>query len=203
MRATVEACRRIGIGTLTLFAFSSENWRRPKDEVGALMELFIKALDKEVDELHANGVRIRFVGDLNPFSDTLRTRMAAASARTQGNTALTTNVCVNYGGRWDIAQAARRAAVAVSCGELQAADIDEKTLAPYFCLAGQPPVDMLIRTGGEQRISNFLLWQIAYAELIFSDTLWPDFDEACLRSALDDYAGRQRRFGMTTAQVSV
>ncbi|HET6632085.1 MAG TPA: polyprenyl diphosphate synthase [Rhodanobacteraceae bacterium] len=202
VRATIEACIRLGVGTLTLFAFSSENWRRPKDEVGALMELFVKALDREVDELHRNGVRIRFVGDLALFEEPLRMRMAAASARTRNNGALVVNVCVNYGGRWDIAQAARRAAVAVSLGELPPSAISEQTLEPYLCLADQPPVDLFIRTGGERRISNFLLWQLAYAELYFTDTLWPDFDGACLQAALEDFTGRQRRYGMTPAQLT-
>jgi undecaprenyl diphosphate synthase len=166
------------------------------------MELFVKALDKEVDELHGYGVRIRFVGDLAPFSEALRTRMAAASKKTRGNDKLTTNVCVNYGGRWDIAQAARRAAVASSNGELAPANINEDTLAGFMCLVGQPPPDLLIRTGGERRISNFLLWQIAYTELYFTDTLWPDFGAEDMRLALEDYAGRQRRYGKTGAQVA-
>lgn len=201
VRATVETCLREGVRTLTLFAFSSENWQRPKDEVGGLMELFVKALDKEVDELHEHGVRLRFVGDLAAFPEPLRQRMAAATARTAGNDALVVNVCVNYGGRWDIAQAARRVAVAVTNGELIATAIDESTLAPYLCLAGQPPPDLLIRTGGERRISNFLLWQIAYTELYFTDTLWPDFGADDMRLALQDYAGRQRRYGKTAAQA--
>lgn len=202
VRAAVEFCLRNGIATLTLFAFSSENWKRPRDEVGALMELFVQALDKEVEELHGYGVRIRFVGDLEPFSETLRKRMASASSRTQENRALVANMCLNYGGRWDIAQAARRASVAVSRGELGSSDINESTLAPFMCLAGQPATDLLIRTGGEKRISNFLLWQLAYTELYFTDTLWPDFNQDCMQAAIDDYAGRQRRFGKTPAQVA-
>lgn len=202
VRATVEACLREGVGTLTLFAFSSENWQRPQDEVGGLMELFVKALDKEVDELHGHGVRLRFVGDLAAFPEALRKRMAAATARTAGNGALVVNICVNYGGRWDIAQAARRAAVAAVNGELDPTAIDEATLAPFLCLAGQEPPDLLIRTGGERRISNFLLWQVAYTELHFTDTLWPDFGADDLRLALHDYAGRQRRYGKTAAQAA-
>ncbi len=203
LRATVEFCLRQGIAHLTLFAFSSENWKRPEDEVGALMELFLNALDKEVDELHGYGVRIRFVGELSAFSEALRMRMAAASKKTADNDKLIANICVNYGGRWDIAQAARRAAISVANGEMQASEINEQSLARFTCLGGQPPPDLLIRTGGEHRISNFLLWQIAYTELYFTDTLWPDFDAACMRDALDDFARRQRRYGQTPEQAAL
>ena len=202
VREAVEFCLRRHVEALTLFAFSSENWRRPDDEVGALMELFLRALDREVEELHGNGVRVRFVGELAAFAEGIRTRMHAAMEKTRGNTALALNVCVNYGGRWDIVQAARRAALAVRNGELDAEALDEANIAPYFCLADSPPVDLLIRTGGERRISNFLLWQVAYAELYFTDTLWPDVDQAELERALEDYAGRERRFGLTGAQVA-
>ncbi|MGB8636208.1 MAG: polyprenyl diphosphate synthase [Rhodanobacteraceae bacterium] len=201
LRATVEFCLRQGIAHLTLFAFSSENWKRPDEEVGALMELFLTALDKEVDELHGYGVRIRFVGDLSAFSEPLRMRMAAASKKTESNDKLIANICVNYGGRWDIAQAARRVAISAANGELEALDIDEENLARFMCLGSQPPPDLMIRTGGEHRISNFLLWQIAYTELYFTDTLWPDFDAACMREALDDFARRQRRYGQTPEQA--
>ncbi|HXO99671.1 MAG TPA: polyprenyl diphosphate synthase [Luteibacter sp.] len=202
VREAVEFCLRRGIASLTLFAFSSENWQRPATEVSALMELFLKAIDKEVDELHGNGVRVRFVGDLDGFAPELRARMLGAMERTEGNTALNLNVAVNYGGRWDIAHAARLAAEAVARGELAAADIDEARLHGYTCLADQPPLDLFIRTGGERRVSNFLLWQIAYAELYFTDTLWPDVDQACLDEALDDYARRERRYGRTGEQVA-
>ncbi len=202
LRATVEFCLRRGIGSLTLFAFSSENWKRPAGEVGALMQLFLKALDNEVDELHSHGVRIEFIGDLSAFSPELRERMHKAMRKTAGNEALRANVAVNYGGHWDIAQAARAVATAAARGELDPATVDERTLAPYFCLAGQPPVDLLLRTGGELRISNFLLWQVAYAELVFIETLWPDVDADVLARALDEYARRERRFGMTAAQVA-
>ena len=195
VRAVVEYCLRHGVGVLTLFAFSSENWKRPDAEVGALMDLFLKALDKEIDELHKNEVRVRFVGELSSFSDALRTRMHAATMRTAGNKRLTLNVCVSYGGRWDIAQAARRVAEAAANGELDPAAIDERTLGDYFCLADVAPPDLFIRTGGEHRISNFLLWQLAYTELYFTDTLWPDMSAAELDRALDDYAHRERRFG--------
>jgi undecaprenyl diphosphate synthase len=202
VRATIESCLRHGIPALTLFAFSSENWRRPAGEVGALMELFLRALDREVGELHGNGVRIRFIGELAAFAAALRERMQAATAKTAGNGKLALNIAVNYGGRWDIANAAKQAALAVQRGELDAIALDEQALARFFCLADLPPVDLFIRTGGEQRISNFLLWQLAYSELFFSDVLWPDFDEACLRRALEDFAGRERRFGKTGAQVA-
>jgi len=202
VRSAIEFCLRRGIEALTLFAFSSENWARPQDEVSALMELFLKALDREVNELHGYGVRIRFIGELAAFAPALRERMQAAMAKTQGNTKLALNIAVNYGGRWDIAHAAQRAIEAVQRGELAAAQLDEKTLASYFALADLPPLDLFIRTGGEKRVSNFLLWQLAYAELYFSDVLWPDFDAACFDAAIADYAARERRYGKTGEQVS-
>jgi undecaprenyl diphosphate synthase len=199
VRSSIEFCLKNGIGALTLFAFSSENWQRPPAEVSALMELFLKALDREVAELHGNGVRIRFIGELNAFAKPLRERMLAAMQKTRANDKLALNVAVNYGGRWDIANAARLAARDVAAGKVEADAIDEKTLAPYFQLSDLPPVDLFIRTSGEQRISNFLLWQLAYAELYFCDTLWPDFDQASLQLAVDSFAGRERRFGKTEA----
>jgi undecaprenyl diphosphate synthase len=202
VRQTIEHCLRRGIGALTVFAFSSENWQRPDTEISALMSLFVKALDKEIDELHENGVRVRFIGDLSRFDPPLRKRMQAAQERTASNTALRVNVAVNYGGHWDITQAARALAEAVQQNKLEPADIDIGQLGAHVCLANLPPPDLFIRTGGERRISNFLLWQLAYTELYFTDTLWPDFDAACLDAALDDFAGRQRRFGRTGAQVT-
>jgi len=202
VRAAIEFCLRRGIAALTLFAFSSENWQRPKDEVGALMELFLKALDREVDELHGYGVRIRFIGELSAFAPALRERMHAAMAKTSGNEKLALNIAVNYGGRWDIANAAKQAALALQNGEIAPDALDEKTIARYSCLADLPPVDLFIRTGGERRISNFLLWQTAYSELYFSDVLWPDFDHACLEQALQEFARRERRYGKTSAQVA-
>ena len=202
VREVIEACLREGVQALTLFAFSSENWQRPADEVGALMGLFIRALDKEVDELHGHGVRLHFVGDLEAFDAPLRQRMQAAVAHTAGNDRLHVSVAVNYGGRWDIVQACRQAAAAAVRGDLRAAQIDEAQLAQWMTLAELPPLDLLIRTGGEYRISNFLLWQAAYAELYFTDTLWPDFDQACLRRAIEDYARRERRYGRTGEQVA-
>jgi undecaprenyl diphosphate synthase len=202
VRDVIEGCVRQGVEALTLFAFSSENWQRPEDEVSALMGLFLRALDKEVDELHAQGVRLRFIGDLAGFGDELRQRMERAMARTAQNTRLQLNIAVNYGGRWDIVQAARQAALAIGRGELAVEALDEAMLGRWMSLAELPPLDLFIRTGGEQRISNFLLWQAAYAELYFTDTLWPDFDQACLARAIDDYARRERRYGRTSEQVA-
>lgn len=202
VREVIEACLREGVPVLTLFAFSSENWQRPQDEVSALMNLFLRALDKEVEELHGHGVRLRFIGDLESFDEPLRQRMHAAMAHTAGNLALQLNVAVSYGGRWDIVQACRHAAKAVGQGELRADEIDETRLGRWMSLADLPPLDLFIRTGGERRISNFLLWQVAYAELYFTDTLWPDFDQACLREAIADYASRERRYGRTSAQLA-
>jgi undecaprenyl diphosphate synthase len=202
VREVVEGCLRQGVEALTLFAFSSENWRRPDEEVGALMELFLRALDKEVDELHEQGVRLRFIGDLTAFNADLRQRMELAMARTADNLKLALNVAVNYGGRWDIVHAARQAAIAVAQGELRVEDIDEAQLGRWTSLAELPPLDLFIRTGGEVRVSNFLLWQLAYAELYFTDTLWPDFDQACLARAIEDFARRERRYGKTGEQVA-
>ncbi|MGN6281298.1 polyprenyl diphosphate synthase [Frateuria sp.] len=202
VREVVEGCLRQGVEALTLFAFSSENWRRPDEEVGALMELFLRALDKEVDELHEQGVRLRFIGDLSAFNAELRKRMELAMARTAGNLKLALNIAVNYGGRWDIVHAARQAAIAVAQGELRVEDMDEARLGGYTSLAELPPLDLFIRTGGEVRVSNFLLWQIAYAELYFTDTLWPDFDQACLARAIEDFDRRERRYGKTGEQVA-
>jgi undecaprenyl diphosphate synthase len=201
VRAAVEFCRRRGVEALTLFAFSSENWKRPDEEVGALMQLFLKALDREVDDLHGNGVRVSFVGELSAFAPELSSRMRAAMAKTATNTELRLNIAVNYGGRWDIAQAARAVAESAVRGDLDPAAIDETRLAPYLCLGDQPPVDLFIRTGGETRISNFLLWQVAYAELYFTEALWPDVDAVALDAALAEYARRERRHGLTSAQV--
>jgi len=201
VRAAIEFCLRRGVEALTLFAFSSENWNRPQSEVGALMQLFLKALDREVDELHENGVGIAFVGDLSAFQHELRERMHGAMRKTGANEKLKLNIAVNYGGRWDIADAARRVALEVAAGRMRAENISEQTLAPFFCLADLPPVDLFIRTGGEQRISNFLLWQVAYAELYFTEALWPDVDADVLAGALAEFARRERRYGLTSGQV--
>ncbi|MEI2790866.1 MAG: polyprenyl diphosphate synthase [Steroidobacteraceae bacterium] len=201
VRATVEGCARRGVEALTIFAFSSENWQRPQDEVTRLMELFVESIDKEVDELHRNGIRIRFIGELTRLRAGLAAKMAVAEARTAANRRMTLFIAVSYGGRWDIVEAARRLAARAVTGEIAPAAIDEALFADQLQLAGAPEPDLFIRTGGEQRISNFLLWNLAYSELYFCDTLWPDFDDAALDAALRFYASRQRRFGLTNAQA--
>jgi len=199
---TIDRCLELGIPVLTLFAFSSENWGRPEDEVEALMKLFLHALDREVDELHRRGVRVRFIGDRSRFSPSLLARMQQAETRTGGNSSMTLAIAASYGGRQDIAQAARALAAEVAAGRLQPEQIDEDLLGRHVALADLPPPDLFIRTGGDTRISNFLLWQLAYSELWFTDVLWPDFDAAHLQQALDAYAGRERRYGLTSAQVA-
>ncbi len=198
----IDFCIERGVQALTLFAFSSENWGRPQDEVGALMKLFLNALDREVEELDRRGVRIRFIGERERFSDGIRERMAAAEAQTAGNARLHLVIAASYGGRQDIAQAARALAADVAAGRLRAEDIDEAAMASKMSLADLPPPDLFIRTGGDHRISNFLLWQLAYTELWFTDLLWPELDATTLQHALDDFAGRERRFGLTSAQVA-
>ena len=202
VRATVEGCARRGVEALTIFAFSSENWQRPQDEVTRLMELFVESIDREVDELHRNGICVRFIGDLSRLRAELGAKIAAAEARTAANRRMTLFIAVSYGGRWDIVEAARRLAARVLAGEIKAEAIDETLFADQLQLAGAPEPDLFIRTGGEQRISNFLLWNLAYSELYFCDTLWPDFDDAALDAALRFYASRQRRFGLTDTQAS-
>lgn len=197
----IDFCLERGIGALTLFAFSSENWGRPEDEVGALMKLFLGALDREVDELHRRGVRVRFIGERQRFTADIRQRMDASERLTAGNERLHLNIAASYGGRQDIAQAARTLAAEVQAGRLRLEDIDEAALGAHVSLADLPPPDLFIRTGGDHRVSNFLLWQLAYTELWFTEVLWPDLDTALLQQALDDYARRERRFGLTSAQV--
>mgnify|MGYP005816157211 CR=1 FL=1 len=197
----IDFCLQRGIGALTLFAFSSENWGRPEDEVGALMKLFLNALEREVDELDRRGVRVRFIGERALFADAIRERMAAAEAQTAGNGRLQLAIAASYGGRQDIAAAARALAADVAAGRLRAEDIDEAAVGARMALADLPPPDLFIRTGGDHRISNFLLWQLAYTELWFTETLWPDVDAGVLQQALDDYARRERRFGLTSAQL--
>ena len=201
VRSTIEECVRQGIPALTLFAFSSENWQRPAGEVSLLMQLFLESLDREVAELDANGVRIRFIGDRARLAPALVMRMAAAEQRTAANGRLDLAVAVAYGGRWDIAQAARRLAGEVAEGRMRAEDVDEAAIGASLATAGREPPDLFIRTGGERRISNFLLWDLAYTELWFTDTLWPDFDAACFGTALADFGGRQRRYGRVTGQA--
>ena len=190
----VQACIARGIGVLTVFAFSSENWNRPPEEVSGLLELLALSLGREVPSLQANGVQLHFVGDRQRLSDKFKAGLAQAEQTTSGNQRLILNVCFNYGGRWDIAQAARQLAA-------DGREITELALDRALALAHVPDPDLLIRTGGEMRISNFLLWQAAYAELYFSDKLWPDFDDAALDEAIAVYRSRERRFGQTSAQI--
>jgi undecaprenyl diphosphate synthase len=201
VKQIVENCTRRGVEVLTLFAFSSENWQRPKEEVSMLMSRFLQALDDEVAELHENGIRLSFVGNLEQLSPQLRQRMNAAATLTAGNSRMRLVIAIAYGGRWDIATAARRLAERCLAGELRADEVDEDRLSAQLALAGLPDPDLLIRTGGEQRISNFLLWNLAYTELYFCDALWPDFDERELDAAIDHFSRRQRRFGLVPGQV--
>ena len=202
VRRTIRECARLGVRALTLFAFSSENWRRPETEVATLMSLFMDALDREVEELHSNGVRLRIIGNRQSLAVRLQQRIAEAEALTAANTRLDLQVAVSYGGRWDLVEAARRLAARAASGALRPSDIDEAALAAELQLADLPDPDLFIRTGGDHRVSNFLLWNIAYAELFFTDTLWPDFDESVLAEAIADFESRERRFGLTGGQVS-
>lgn len=201
VRAVVEHSAKQGVEVLTLFAFSSENWRRPADEVSALMSLFVLALEREVRKLHRHNIRLQIMGDVSGFSPRLQQLIRDSEALTANNTAMTLVVAANYGGQWDIAQAARRIAEAVQAGTLQPQDINEQLFHRYTWLADLPPPDLLIRTGGEQRISNFMLWQTAYSELYFSPVFWPDFKEQEYQQALTAFAERTRRFGRTDDQL--
>ena len=201
VRDMVTACVEKGIRHLTLFAFSSENWRRPQQEVRLLMELFMSALESEVKKLHKNNVRFRVVGDLGRFGEKIVARIRQAEMLTRENTAMTLTIAANYGGRWDIAQACAELARRAARGEIDPDTITEESIEPFLSMAGMPEPDLFIRSGGEQRISNFLLWQLAYTELYFTPVLWPDFDRAQFEQALVSYAGRQRRFGLTGEQI--
>ena len=201
VRNVVEACARRGVEYLTLFAFSSENWRRPAEEVSLLMSLFIAALEREVGKLHRNGIRLRVIGEREAFSQKLRDSMDAAEELTRNNTRLTLTVAANYGGRWDVLQA-MRALLAANPGLVNDPQaLDEAALAPYLAMSYAPEPDLFIRTGGEQRISNFLLWQLAYTELYFTDEYWPEFGAQSLDRAIESYQQRERRFGRTSAQI--
>ena len=209
VKQIVENCTRRGVQVLTLFAFSSENWQRPREEVSMLMNRFLEALDNEVDELHRNGIRLRFVGQLDQLSTALRERMERAMQVTLDNARMTLVVAVAYGGRWDIATAARELARRCVAGEMQPEQIDAATLGNCVSLARVAGLgdladpDLLIRTGGEQRISNFLLWNLAYTEFYFCDTLWPDFGDRELGEAIEYFSRRQRRFGLVPGQADV
>jgi undecaprenyl diphosphate synthase len=196
VRETVKACAKVGVEYLTLFAFSSENWRRPPDEVSFLMELFLRALEVEVQKLHENDIRFKVVGDLVPFDPRLIGHITRGETLTRDNKGLTLTVAANYGGRWDILQAAERCRK-----EDPATPVTEERLAKFLSMSYAPEPDLFIRTGGEQRVSNFLLWQLAYTELYFTDALWPDFDAAALEAAFASYRQRERRFGRTSEQL--
>ena len=196
LRGVIRTCAERGVSHLTVFAFSSENWRRPQEEVTLLMELFMRALENEVAKLHENGIRFRVIGDLSGFSERIQALIRDAEALTRNNTRLTFTVAANYGGRWDIVQAVKKLMAAGVAAE----DVNETALAQQLSMAVPEP-DLFIRTGGEQRISNFLLWQLAYAELYFTEALWPDFDAAALDEAIASYRKRERRFGRTSEQV--
>ncbi len=203
VKTIVEAAAREGIDYLTLFAFSSENWRRPGEEVSRLMGLFFDVLQREIESLHHNQVRLKFIGKLDLLADGLVSRIRAAETLTEANSGLKLQIAVAYGGRWDVANAARQVAARIESGDLAANDVDEHELARYLSLGTMPDPDLLIRTGGEHRISNFLLWHLAYTELYFCDCLWPDFGEDEFTTALDFFAERQRRFGRTPKQLGV
>jgi len=200
-RAVAKACLESNVEVLTLFAFSSENWQRPVDEVNSLMRLFVEVLQREVEELHANDIQLKFIGAREHLPEILRKRIAAAEARTAGNSRMTLVLAVAYGGRWDIVQAARRVAAKVRAGDILPEDIDESLLSRHMALAGLPAPDLLIRTGGEQRVSNFLLWDLAYTEIFFTEALWPDFGADHLAAAVAFFRSRQRRFGRTGGQL--
>ncbi|HTT07750.1 MAG TPA: isoprenyl transferase [Gammaproteobacteria bacterium] len=201
VRGLVKSCTARGIEVLTLFAFSSENWRRPRAEVRLLLELFVSALRQEVEKLHENNVRLRIIGERGQFPVSLQRAIAEAEALTRNNSGLTLVIAASYGGRWDITRAVRRLAEKAASGALSPAAITEEQVADELCLHDLPEPDLFIRSGGEQRISNYLLWQLAYTELYFTDCLWPDFDEQQFELALASYARRQRRFGRTGEQV--
>lgn len=201
VRSTVRACVRRNISHLTLFAFSSENWRRPAEEVSLLMKLFRAVLERDVDVLHEQGVRLRVIGDIEAFDEHLQNLILRSTERTAGNTRLTLTIAANYGGHWDIAQAVRRALAETPELAIHPERITEAQLSRHMTLADAPEPDLFIRTGGEQRISNFLLWQLAYTELYFTDTFWPDFSPSELDKAIASYQQRERRFGRTSEQV--
>ena len=201
VREIVRACGELGVEVLTLFAFSSENWRRPQKEVGLLMDLFVKALQSEVKKLHKSNVRFKLIGDKTAFKPKLQKLISDAELLTAENTGLTVVVAANYGGRWDVAEAVKRIAKRIESGELSAEDITPEHVHCEVSMHDLPEPDLFIRTGGEQRISNFLIWQLAYTELFFTDTLWPDFNREVLQDAINSFAGRQRRFGLTGEQA--
>lgn len=202
VRNAVRFCRNVGVESLTLFAFSSENWKRPEEEVTGLMELFMFVLTKEVKNLHKNNIALKIIGDVSGFSQSIQDKVKEAEALTGENTGLKLNVAANYGGRWDIVSASKKLAEKVKLGELEPEQIDEALFDSETSFSNQEPLDLLIRTGGEVRVSNFMLWQLAYAELYFSPVYWPEFDEREFAIAIESFAGTERRFGLTGEQVS-
>lgn len=201
VRSVITTCVEKGIEVVTLFAFSSENWRRPKKEVTLLMGLFLAALQREVKKLHKNGVCLKIIGDVSAFDEKIQKNITKAEELTKDNKTLTLNIAANYGGQWDITQSVKTLAKKIELGELKADDISSDLINQNLSMSDLPEPDLFIRTGGEQRISNFLIWQLAYSELYFTDTLWPDFDRQAFDIALTSFAGRQRRFGHTGQQI--
>ncbi|MBU6460064.1 MAG: isoprenyl transferase [Proteobacteria bacterium] len=198
VRGIIKACAEFGVDYLTLFAFSSENWRRPKEEVNLLMELFVRSLEAEIEAMHENNIRLKVIGDISSFSTRLQNLIREGVDQTQNNLGLTLTIAANYGGRWDIMQAIKQIA---DVNPQALVELNEADLLPYLAMHYAPEPDLFIRTGGEMRISNFLLWQLAYTELYFTPILWPDFDKAALSAAIDSYQGRERRFGRTSEQL--
>ena len=201
VRKIVEYCAKEKIEVLTLFAFSSENWRRPKEEVSLLMKLFLTTLQSEINRLDRNNVRVHFIGDRSAFSEQLRQKIEQGEDKTRHNDGLNLVIAANYGGHWDIQQAMKNIAESVLSGDMQVSDINEEAIQNRLSIPTLPEPDLFIRTGGEKRISNFLLWQLAYTEFYFTDELWPDFDQTSLENAIEDFATRQRRFGHTGEQI--
>ena len=201
VRSIVQMCGELGVEVLTLFAFSSENWRRPKKEVGLLMDLFLTALEREVNKLHESAVQVRVVGDIAQFPDKLQKRIKEAMALTADNQGLVLNIAANYGGKWDITQAVKKVAMQIENGELTAEEVSEKTISQNLAMNDLSEPDLFIRTGGEKRISNFLIWQLAYTELYFTHILWPDFNREEFTAAIQSFVSRQRRFGRTGTQI--
>ena len=201
LRSIVEYCAKSPVQVLTVYAFSSENWRRPEEEVGLLMDLFLVALNEQINDLHSNNVNVQFIGDLERFPAKLQKSIQASKALTGGNNGLKLRIAANYGGQWDITNACRGVARAIQSGELRPEDVTEERFASFLSMSELPDPDLFIRTGGEQRISNYLLWQLAYTEMFFTDTHWPDFSTDKLAEACEWYADRQRRFGRTSEQL--
>lgn len=200
-RDSIEFFARAGVQYLTLFAFSSENWNRPEEEVSTLMALFFQSLKDHSAELNSKNIRIRFIGEQDAFSQALQDQIAETEALTRGNNVMTLNIAANYGGQWDILSAFKKVVARIERREITQQQIDQAMLESELSLAGTPNPDLFIRTGGEHRMSNFLLWQLAYTEFYFTDVLWPDFSQQEMQKALDDYAGRQRRYGKTSEQI--